>query len=172
MTLKYEGDPPAWMAELLEEVWTWSNLPKNLMPSIQISPRRKNQRGTFNWSEWKDTSPGSRPGKLFIVINAGSADIESPDALYLFSDMSIRNAVLHEAAHGVNFIHAVRPRRCKCGVQCKVRDRHNYQFKAILGDIEHEFQTGTHSRWGLAGCRQLKRVPNGIPWSDDIPCPR
>jgi len=51
-----------------------------------------------------------------------------------------RLTLLHEVAHFL------------------ARDRHGPRFLATLRDLEHEWQPGDHSPWGLAGCKGLSRA--------------
>jgi hypothetical protein len=164
-------ETPEWVTGLVGEVWEWHKLPQRMAPDVEVRPPSKTVLGYADFSRWDD-----HKGTGLTISLHGSADLLAKPAGRHGRDadtsFSVRNTLLHELAHTVNYIHARRPRRCKHSRKCKTRDHHNWQFKAILRDIEHEFQTGTHSRWGFAGCRHLERVPNGTPWSDEIPCPK
>jgi len=177
-------EAPEWVTGLVGEVWEWHKLPQRMAPDVEVRPPAETILGYADFSRWDD-----RKGTgLTIALHASEDSLAQTAewAVHGRADSSVRNTLLHEIAHMVNYVHARRPRLCRqwhgpishphrdsLGLRkCKVRDHHSYQFKAILKDIEHEFQAGTHSRWGFAGCRHLKRVPNGTPWSDSIPCPQ
>ena len=158
------------MTGLVGEVWEWHKLPQRMAPDVEVRPPAETILGYADFRRWDD-----RKGTGLTIALHTREDLLA-DTVGNARGTSVRNTLLHEIAHMVNYVHARRPRRCKHGPnhprKCKLRDHHNWQFKAILRDIEHEFQAGTHSRWGFAGCKHLERVPNGTPWSDSIPCPK
>ncbi len=141
--------PPVWLAALLTEVWTSEGMPEAMLPRLAVSPPARSTRGYINY----------RRAPFRIVVRVDE------------DEQVMRNTLLHELAHAVHRTHAFEPAPCACDARC-VWDGHGPIFKRHLARLEHRFQAGTHSRWGLAGCRGLRRVPARTPWHSSIPCPR
>ena len=141
--------PPAWLAELLNEVWAGEGLSAAILPRLAVSPPARSTRGYINY--------GRIPFRIVVRVDQ--------------DERTMRNTLLHELAHAVHRTHAFQAKTCACESTC-VWDGHGPIFKRHLARLEHRFQPGTHSRWGLAGCRGLRRVPARTPWHISIPCPR
>jgi hypothetical protein len=148
-TTQHAAAPPAWLDALLTEVWTSEGLPSSMLPRLVVSLPARSTRGYINY--------GRVPFRIVVRVHQ---DAEL-----------MRNTLLHEMAHAVHRTHAFERVTCTCNKAC-IWDGHGAIFKWHLARLEHRFQTGTHSRWGLAGCRGLRRVPARTPWHASISCPR
>lgn len=141
--------PPDWLTALLSQVWVSEGLSAAMLPRLAVSPPARSTRGYINY----------RRAPFRIVVRVDE------------DEQMMRNTLLHELAHAVHRTHAFESATCACDARC-VWDGHGPVFKRHLARLEHQFQAGTHSRWGLAGCRGLRRVPPRTPWHSSIPCPR
>jgi hypothetical protein len=141
--------PPGWLDGLLIEVWSSEGLPEAMRPRLAVSPPARSTRGYINY--------GQAPFRIVVRVDE--------------DEQTMRNTLLHELAHAVHRTHAFEAGTCRCEVAC-TWDGHGAIFKRHLARLEHRFQRGTHSRWGVAGCRGLHRVPARTPWHSAIPCPR
>ena len=141
--------PPAWLDALLTEVWASEGLPPARLPRLAVSAPARSTRGYINY--------GRVPFRIVVRVHQDA--------------QMMRNTLLHEVAHAVHRTHAFERVTCTCVEAC-IWDGHGAIFKRHLARLEHRFQAGTHSRWGLAGCRGLRRVPARTPWHASIPCPR
>ncbi len=139
---------PAWMGELTRAVWAESGLPASALPRVSVRAPARSTRGFINY--------GAMPYRIVVRHHEDRA--------------VMRSTLLHELAHGVHRMHASDAATCRCAVRCEW-DAHGATFKAHLARLEHRHMPGVHSRWGLAGCRGLSRVPAGTPWHAEIPCP-
>lgn len=142
-------DPvPVWMDDLTRSVWTDGGLPASALPRLQLRAPARSTRGYINYR--------SIPYRIVVRRH---------------DDLSVmRSTLLHELAHAVHRMHASDASSCRCNVRCEW-DAHGATFKTHLAGLEHRFTPGRHSRWGVAGCRGLTRVPAGTPWHAEIPCP-
>jgi len=141
--------PPEWLESLLSEVWAREGLSEETLPRLAVSPPARSTRGYINY--------GRVPFRIVVRVDD--------------DEQMMRNTLLHEAAHAVHRTHAFQREKCTCDEAC-VWDGHGATYKRHLARLEHRFQAGTHSRWGVAGCRGLRRVPARTPWHSSIPCPR
>jgi len=141
--------PTEWLHLLLTEVWASERMPAAMLPRLAVSPPARSTRGYINY--------GRVPFRIVVRVND--------------DERTMRNTLLHELAHAVHRTHAFEQSTCCCEQTC-VWDGHGLMFKRHLARLEHRFQAGTHSRWGLAGCRGLRRVPARTSWHSSIPCPR
>lgn len=139
---------PPWMEELTRSVWAEGGLPESTLPRVHVRAPARSTRGFINY--------GSTPYRI-VVRRHGERSV-------------MRSTLLHELAHGIHRMHASDAASCRCEVRC-VWDAHGATFKAHLARLEHRHTPGVHSRWGIAGCRGLTRVPAGTPWHAEIPCP-
>ena len=141
--------PPAWLAALLTEVWASEEMPTAMLPRLAVSPPARSTRGYINYRKL--------PFRIVVRVDD--------------DERTMRNTLLHELAHAVHRAHTSEPVTCSCDTPC-VWDGHGPIFKRHLARLEHRFQAGTRSRWGLAGCQGLRRVPARTPWHSSIACPR
>ena len=141
--------PHPWMAELAARVWEREGLPPDELPLVLLGSPARSTKGYFNAS--------SRPPRIVVR--------RDPDR------HTMRNTLLHELAHAVHRLHVSDDATCSCQPRC-ARDGHGPVFKRHLARIEHRFQAGTHSRWGLAGCLGRARVSPQTAWHARIACPR
>lgn len=139
---------PAWMEALTRAVWVEDGLAESTLPRVHVREPARSTRGFINYARMP-----------FRIVVRRHED-----------DAVMRSTLLHELAHGVHRMHASDAASCRCEVRC-VWDAHGATFKAHLARLEHRHTPGRHSRWGVAGCRGLKRVPAGTPWHAEIPCP-
>jgi len=135
------------MEELTTAVWTAEGLVAATRPVLLVGPPVRRTRGYINYAQIPYRIVVRRDGERTLM----------------------RSTLLHELAHAVHRLHSTDKRSCRCGTRC-IWDGHGAQFKTHLARLEHHFSPGTHSRWGIAGCRGLTRVPAGTPWHADIPC--
>lgn len=136
------------MEELARAVWAADGLRESTLPQVHVRAPARSTRGFINY--------GRTPYRIVVRRH---------------EDQSImRSTLLHELAHGIHRMHASDAASCRCAVRC-VWDAHGATFKVHLARLEHRHMPGVHSRWGVAGCRGLTRVPAGTPWHAEIPCP-
>ena len=141
--------PPVWLDALLIEVWASEAMPVAIQPRLAVSPPARSSRGYINYARV--------PFRIVVHVDE--------------DEHTMRNTLLHELAHAVHRTHAFEQESCGCEQRC-IWDGHGPIFKRHLARLEHRFQSGMHSRWGLAGCRGLRRVPAQTPWHSSIVCPR
>ena len=139
---------PAWMQDLVLEVWSAEQLATEALPTIRLGRPARSTRGYYSY-----TTPVPR------IIVRRHEDMQT-----------MRNTLLHELAHAVHRLHYVERGLCACEPRC-TEDGHGAMFKRHLARIEHRHQPGTHSRWGFAGCLGRERVPARTPWHSEIDCP-
>jgi len=139
---------PVWLDELLAEAWASEQMAAAQLPRLAVSPPARSTRGYINYSRL--------PYRIVVRFDE--------------DEHTMRNTLLHEIAHAVHRLHAFERGNCGCERSCEW-DGHGPVFKRHLARLEHRFQPGTHSRWGLAGCRGLVRVPARTPWHAAISCP-
>jgi len=139
---------PSWMVDLTRTVWAAEGLPDSARPRLRLGAPARSTRGYINYA-----------GLPYGIVVRRDRD-----------PSMMRSTLLHELAHAVHRLHATDGSACRCTARC-AWDGHGPTFKLHLARLEHRFAPGTHSRWGIAGCRGLTRVPSGTPWHAAIPCP-